>query len=145
MPETPPARRRLTGALTFSVVVAPALVLSTVPLSHVPSSDDVAYIQGWFAACLAVAGVFSVWVLVAALLGVRPAWADPLGRWVWVWTLAYCVILGAVGIAHSSSQSLASALLYASGVLSVISGAIGLPFALIRPRARRDFYGRPME
>jgi hypothetical protein len=144
MGRTAQARRRLLGALAFSLVVTAVVGLSTVPLSHAPSSDDVAYIQGWLTACLGLAAVFSVWVLVAALLDVRPAWADSLGRWVWVWTMLSCAALLAAGITHSSGESLASVLLYASGWLSAISGAIGLVFAAIPPRAERDFYGRPM-
>lgn len=144
MVQTPPSRRRLAGALAFSFVVVPVIVLSVWVLPRLSVGLDHELAQGWIAATAASAGVFAVWLLIAALLEMRPAWADPVGRRVWLWTGACCVVLAAAGLTHATDGGLGSVLLYASGMLSIVSGAVGLVAALIPPRARRDFYGRPM-
>lgn len=139
-----PSDRRLWGAVTFSLVVVAALLFAAVMLPS-PAPDDMSgLLLPGVTAALAVAAVFSVWVLLAALLGERPVWRHPVARWVWVWTLGYCLALGAAALTHRTNDSMSSVLLYACGLLALFSGAPGLLIAALPPRVRRDFYGRKM-
>ncbi len=133
------------GALVFSIVVMVLLVLSQWWFRTRPiDGTDLFVLRPSFMIALTVAGVFSVWVLIAALLSVRPALAHPFSRWVWVWTLLTCGVLGVLGFMSASGNTMASVIIYACGMLSLISGAIGLTASAIPPRTKRDFYGRPM-
>ena len=144
MAQTPTSQRRLKGALAFSLFAVPVIALSVWVLPYLSFGYGHELAQGWITAAAATAGIFAVWLLIASLLEMRPAWSQPLGRWLWLWTAACCVLLGAAGFTHASSDTIGSVLLYACGLISVVWGAVGLVVALIPPRARRDFYGRRM-
>jgi hypothetical protein len=135
---------RLRVALVFSLVVTLALALAGALLTKRPGDDSTAAILGYVTAGLAVAGIFSLWVLLAALIPLRPVLRHPLGRLVWLWTLASSTVMALVGLAHPDNASLGSVMLYACGVMALLSGVPGLIIAAIPPRARRDFYGRDM-
>ena len=128
----------------FSLVVMPALFVAAVMLAGPVPNVAAGYLLAEFTVALAGAGVFSLWVLLAALLALRPAWRHPVARWVWVWTLLCCAGLGLVGLARPTNTLMSSVLLYACGMLALISGLPGLLVAALPTRIRRDFYGREM-
>ena len=132
---TTPASRRLRGALSFSAVVTPAVILVSILLRRPVTDPGKAMVLGWFTLALSLASLLSTWTLLAALLEHRPVWSDRLARAAWVWAALSCVILGASGWVGRTSPTMGAALLYGAGMAAVGFGAIGLGVSAM-PRRR---------
>ena len=133
---TTPAERRLRGALSFSGIVTPAVIILSVLLRRPVTNPDKAMVLGWFSLALSLASVLATWTLLAALVDRRPVWTDRLARRAWVWAAFSCLTLGVLGWVGRGSATLGAALLYGVGMSAVGAGLIGLTISALPHRGR---------
>ena len=141
-----PRDRRFWSALIFSAACLVAVPLLSRTVDVVLGPDQLA--QGLammvFGFGLALGAVFAIWLLTAALLERRPALRDPRGRLLWVWTLIFCAAFLALGAGNRSTGTVGATVLFATGWVVALVGAVGLVASAIPrlTRKRSDSLGR---
>jgi hypothetical protein len=104
-----------------------------------PSGDPSgAMVLFYFAVSLALGSVFGYWALLAALAERRPALSDPVGRWVWAWAFLLWVAVGWAGWNVHTNKTIGAVMIVGAAELILVSGAIGLTFALFGRRKQTD-------
>jgi len=133
-----PKDRRFRTTLTFSVVclVLVAAATRALDVRLDPEDTDTALAMMVPAFGLALTSVMASGLLVSALLECRPALRDPRGRWLWLWTLVFCVAFMALGSSNGGLQTIGQAVLFASSRVVAFIGAVGLLVAAIPPWSR---------
>jgi energy-converting hydrogenase Eha subunit A len=121
--------------LTFSAVVMPTLIVASILLRRSAPNGDVALVYEAAGLVLSLAGVFSIWVLVAAILERRPVWRDRGARRAWMWAVVSCATLAYLGLTGSGSHTVGAFVIYAAGLFAIGYGGVGLLIAAL-PRLR---------
>jgi hypothetical protein len=128
-----PSDVRLRTALQLSALFLGGMFVSSRFLTSGGESGW-AMVLFFFAVFLAMGSVFGYWTLLAAVAERRPALSDPVGRRVWAWALFLWVAVGWGGCSVHTETSIGAAMMVGAAEIILLSGAIGLTFALFGRR-----------